>query len=293
MKFTPKPIADEVNVSKVHPLVNFAYLLGGIVSVTLLAYVLLGLAVDWIVPRLSAEQEQRIGETLAPSVAPQLGGTAIEDDTRIAYIADLLEELRSPEDAMEIPFAVNLLDSSLVNAAALAGGQIFVTTAFLEQVESENELAFVLAHEIGHLSARDGLRSMGRSLVVLLGALVLNFGTSNTTGTPEVVTQTLNLNALDYSRTQEYRADVYGLEAVVRVYGHGAHSLEFFERLAQHEDRIPDNIMAVSEYFQTHPLTDKRIDRLEAVAEERGWSMVGERVPVPAGLGCANFQCDE
>lgn len=292
MKYTPKTANQEVNVSKVHPLANFAYLLGGVVSVTLIVYFGLGVVVDAIVPRLSAEREIEIADALAPAVPPQLGGTEIENDTRIAYLVDLLEALRQPGDMREIPFQVTLIDSELVNAAALAGGRVFVTTAFLEQVESENELAFVLAHEIGHLSERDGLRSLGRSLVVLLGSMVLNLGTSSTTGTPDVVMQTVNLNTLDYSRTQEYEADLYGLQSVVARYGHGGASLDFFQRLAQKEAIAPEGLLKVSEYFQTHPLTQNRIDRLNEIAAERNWPMTGDVQPAPAGLGCRNFQCD-
>lgn len=291
MGFKPKAITEEVNVSKVNPLIDFAYLLGVIISLTLVIYFILGLAVDWVVPQLSPQQDVRIGEMLAPAVAPQLGGELIQDDTRQAYLSELLEELRHPGDFADIPLTLNLVETELVNAAALAGGQLFVTTAFLEQVESENELAFVLSHELGHLSARDGLKSLGRGIFVLLGSLFLNLGYQGSG--PDVIGYTLNFNSLNYSRTQEYRADEYGLESVVRHYGHGENSLDFFRRLAARKEAFPEGLSRASEYFQTHPLTEKRIEHLRAIAAEQGWSMTGEITPVPPDLACANFTCDE
>ena len=179
----------------------------------------------------------------------------------------------------------------MVNAAALAGGQLFVTTAFLAEVESENELAFVLGHELGHLSARDGVRSLGRGIFVLLGSLVLNLGHEG--GGPDVIGYTLNLNRLNYSRSQEYAADEYGLESVVRHYGHGANSLDFFKRLAARKEAFPEELVRASEYFQTHPLTANRIEQLEAIAQQQRWSLTGEATPIPEDLACANFQCND
>ncbi|WP_159783061.1 M48 family metallopeptidase [Sodalinema gerasimenkoae] len=291
MGFKPKAITEEVNISKVNPLVDFARLLGAIIALTLVIYFILGLAVDWVVPQLTPEQDIWIGDTLAPAVAPQLGGEVLEEDTRQLYLSELLEDLCHPGDLDETPLTLNLIDSEVVNAAALAGGQLFVTTAFLEEVESENELAFVLGHELGHLSARDGLRSLGRGIFVLLGSLVLNFGHEGSG--PDVIGYTLNLNRLNYSRSQEYAADEYGLESVVGHYGHGANSLDFFERLAARKEAFPEGLVRASEYFQTHPLTENRIQHLDAIAREEGWSMTGETTPVPSGLACADFACNE
>lgn len=74
MGFKPKAITEEVNVSQVNPLVDFARLLGVIVTLTLVIYFILGLAVDWVVPRLPPEQDIWIGETLAPARGPTTWG---------------------------------------------------------------------------------------------------------------------------------------------------------------------------------------------------------------------------
>lgn len=290
MKYTPKEITEEVNVTKVHPLVNFAYLLGTVVGFTLLVYFGLGIAANLLVPRISNKREKQIGDLLAPAVTAQLNAKEIKDDDRIEYIEDLIESLRGEAANRKIPLTLHLVDSKIQNAAALAGGHVFVTTGFLKSVKSENELAFVLGHELGHLAARDSLKGLGRSLPLMFIFIVVDFGTSGTSGTPNIIKQTTNLSEMNYSRDQEYAADVYGLSAVVRRYGHGDNSLDFFERIAkiEKESRLGNN---VSEYFLTHPLTQKRVDILKQLAAENDWSMEGEITPLPDGLKCSNFEC--
>ena len=290
MKYTPKEITEEVNVTKVHPLVNFAYLLGTVIGFTVLIYFGLGIAANILVPRVSNKTEKQIGDLLAPLVTAQLNAQEIENDKRIGYIEDLVESLGGEEINRGIPLTVHLIDTKVENAAALAGGHIFVTTGFLRGVKSENELAFVLAHELGHLAERDSLKALGRSLPLMFILTVVDFGTSGTGGTPGIVKIAVNLTEMNYSREQEYAADVYGLSATVERYGHGGNSLGFFERVAKREgnNRLANN---VSEYFLTHPLTQKRIDSLQELAVENGWSMEGEITPLPEGLKCVNFQC--
>lgn len=291
MKYTPKEITEEVNVTKVHPLVNFAYLLGTVVGFTLLVYLGLGIAADFLVPRISNKTEKQIGDLLAPAVTAQLNATEIKDDKRIEYLEDLIVSLQGEEADGEIPVTVHLVDSKIENAAALAGGHIFVTTGFLNSVKSENELAFVLAHELGHVAARDSLKGLGRSLPLMFVLTVVDFGTSGRGGTPGIIKNTVNLTAMNYSRDQEYAADVYGLSAAVGRYGHGGNSLDFLERMAKREGntRLANN---VSEYFLTHPLTEKRLDFLKELVAENGWLMVGEITPLPEGLNCSNFECN-
>jgi predicted Zn-dependent protease len=286
MKYVPKEIKTEVNVSKTHPLANFASLLATVVGVTLAIYILLGIAVDAVVPRLSRETEVKIGNSLAPLAIAQLGGEALPEDVRVEYLEILTRSLLPP-DQKDYPITVHLVDSPIVNAAALAGGHLFVTTAFLESVQSENELTFVLAHELGHLQARDALKGMGRALLLLMGSTALNLGTSGTGGTPGIVGQTINFKELHYSRTQEEAADRYGLEATIRRYHHGGQSLDFFARVAE-KDRGQ-----ISKYFSTHPLTRDRVSALEKLARQQGWMMTGESTPVPENLACADFSdCD-
>lgn len=292
MKYTPKEITEEVNVTPTHPLQEFGYLLGIVVGVALGIYIGLGFAVEWVAPRVSQDTEIKIGNALVTPTLNQLGGKSLLEDSRHPYLETLLNELWATETGDKVPLNLHLVDSSLVNAAALAGGHIFVTTGFLEAIETENELTFVLAHELGHLLARDSLKALGRRLVLIVSASALNLGTSGTSGSPGIIFQALNLKELDYSRDQENAADNYGLALTIQRYGHGGGSLGFFERLNQTED-FGIKLPPVSEYFLTHPLTENRITELNKIATQKNWLMIGETTPLPVGINCPNFQCEE
>ena len=268
MEYQPKEIPEgvNVNVTSVHPLVNFAYLLGTVVAFSVLVYLGLGAIADQLVTRMSPKMEAKIGQQLLSTV-PNI---ATESHTKQKqYLEDLLNSLQTPNSHKSTPLTIHIQDDPLPNAAIIPGGHIIVTTALLEEAESENELAFVLAHELGHHVARDPLKGLGRSLVFVTVATALGFGTGNT----DMVTITGSLTNLHYSRQQESAADVYALSRIISFYGHGGASLDFFERM-QAKDQ--DHLSKFSAYFSTHPLTEERIETLHQVAIEKGWQMTGE-----------------
>ena len=289
MKYTPKEIPEEINVTPVHPLVNFGHLLATVAIATVAIYAGLGFVAVGLVSRLSPETEQKIGQVLLPAAAPP---PLILEDDRTQYLEQLLTSLQPSSLQSRPPLTIHLVDEPAVNAAILPGGHVLIMTGLLEAVESENELAFVLAHEMGHFEARDPLRALGRSLVFLSLASALGPGSSSSNGASALITMTGNLNQLHYSRKQESAADRYALSLIVQKYQHGGHSLNFFERLQEQEAALGPLIYQ-PELLSTHPLTQNRIDNLKLLAREQGWSLEGEATSLPEGLVCPNFkECD-
>ncbi|MEM9215698.1 MAG: M48 family metallopeptidase [Cyanobacteria bacterium P01_F01_bin.150] len=283
MKYTPKEITEEVNVTPTHPLVNFGYLVGTVIVSLILLYALMGLAVDLVVPRLSRETEIKIGNALLPIALAQFGDDELSDDTRVDYIESVIQPLVG-DDLQDLPLTIHLMDTDIANAAIIAGGHVFVTTGLLEESESENELGFILGHELGHLASRDALRGLGRSLFILLGSLALG-GASSGGQTSPLLSTTLDLQSLHYSRSQENAADRYGLTTTVQQYGHAGYALDFFQRNSEIEpDFLP-------EYVLTHPLSKNRIEDLETFATSQNWALVGPLKPLPENIECPNFTC--
>lgn len=274
MVYKPKEIPEDINVTQVHPLINFAYLLGTVVVFSVLIYVILGAIATQLVTHISPEMEAKIGQQLMSSI--------IKDDEEVntrqqQYLDSLLAELqKSNSHSYTLP-NIRIQKSPVANAAVLPGGHILVTTSLLQEAESENELAFVLAHELGHHVARDPVKGLGRSLVFLTVASALGLGS----GDVNFVGMTGSLTNLHYSRQQESLADIYALKAIVNYYGHGDGSLDFFHRI-QTEKR--DHRGKLSVYFSTHPLTQERIDDLNQLAQERGWQMEGDVTDLPDNI---------
>ena len=286
-QYVPKEIKEEVNVTPVHPLVNLANLFATVAVVGLIIYVLLGLAASQLVVRIGPETEEKIGASLTAAMPVRTAAA----DSRIAYLTELLEEIESETLSDEQtrpypPLKVGILETSEENAMVTAGSYLFVTDGLLSSVKSENELAFVLAHELGHLHNRDPLEALGRSLVLVTLNTLLGVGQS-TSALPTL----FNLTELNYSRQQEIAADDYAIEQIIDRYGHGGESLGFFERHREFEiggqaGRVFDT---VTEWQRTHPLSKDRIARLEAQFDANEWAKVGETTPLPENIECVNF----
>lgn len=271
MVYKPQELPEDINVTPVHPLVNFAYLLGTVVVFSAVVYLILGAIATQLVTRISPEMETKIGRQLLTTVPT----TATKSNLKQRqYLQSLLTSLNKSNSNNPVPLTIHLQESAYANAIIIPGGHIIVTTALLEEAESENELAFVLAHEIGHHVAKDTLKGLGRSLVFLTIASALGIGSGNA----DIVTLTGSITDLHYSRQQESAADIYALSSLVDLYGHGEASLDFFQRI-QAKNR--DNRGKLSAYFSTHPLTQVRIDALNRVAMEKGWQMTGETTDLP------------
>ncbi len=235
MKFVPKEITEEVNVTPVHPLVNLAYLLGTVALVGITIYVGLGLIAGQLVRRIGPETEEKIGASLVSSLFDSPNVERVDaDDRRLEYLQDLTTSLQDNLSQTEIaavdypPVKVSILDMPEENAMVTAGSYLIVTEGLLSNVKSENELAFVLAHELGHLHNRDPLNALGRSLVLLTVSGLLGLGQGPASA---LVPNALNLAEQGHSRTQESGADEYAIALMMARYPHGGHSLDFFRRI--------------------------------------------------------------
>ena len=273
MKYVPKKIPEGINVSPVHPLIHFTYLLGTVIIISALFFIILGFIAEWLATQISPEMEKKIGQQLYQMIASD----EKQDDKRVQYLEELLYSLPQSGENVRLPLIINLVESDIVNAAIMVGGHVFINTGLLDVVKSENELAFVLAHELGHFQAYDPTKSMGRSLVFVIILAILGIGTSESGGVPNIIPITFTMNNLNYSRQQEKTADLYGLSRVIKYYGHGGGSLEFFKHLQKTSFKI-------SEYFSTHPLNDARINALNIYAAENGWLLEGTLTPLPIFL---------
>ncbi|MEL6353834.1 MAG: M48 family metallopeptidase [Cyanobacteria bacterium J06627_28] len=288
MKYVPKEITEEVNITPVHPLVNLAYLIGTVSLGILIIYALLGLVAGQLVNRIGPKKEEQIGALLVQGLPFE----TIENDSRVDYLNELAASLQA--DVAQTPagpatypdLKVKILDTPLENAMVTAGSYLFITDGLLNEVQSENELAFVMAHEMGHLHHRDPLNALGRSLVWVTILSLLGFSPSQ--NSVVVPNNAFNLAELSHSRGQETDADDYAIALIMARYGHGAHSLDFFKRMQLKELDL-GLFNTVTEWQQTHPLSSARVERLETMFEENDWAVAGEAIALPENIGCKNF----
>jgi Zn-dependent protease with chaperone function len=270
VSFEPRLPDERVNVSERNPLAEGALLVGGLTAVVALLALTAALAADWLVPRLPPGLEVRLfgAFTPAPAESEEPG------DPRDAALQALVERLERhwPENPYELRASVWQEENA--NAFALPGGRILVTSGLLAGVASENELAFVLGHEIGHFRNRDHLKGLGRGLALglVLGAL----GMSGVGPAADVAALAGQLAQRRFDREQESAADRFGLELVAAEYGHVAGALDFLGREPEGEAEG----VWLAEWLATHPLSAERTRELAAYAQERGFAREGELVPL-------------
>lgn len=246
MTYVPKQPTENVNVSKRSPLVELTWLLGGSLALLLGTYFALGLAVDFTVDQLPADWEEVLAEHVAPPFAVD------EDDPFLDVVEDVLDDLVLELDEEPYDYEIGIAPSNEVNAFALPGGRIVVTRALITSVQSENELAMVLAHELGHFAHRDHLRGLGRGLAMTALSLLL-FGSDSTI--TQLFTGSLNVANASFSRRQETAADMFALDLLNTTYGHIGGATDFFTRLAKNEPRW-------GSWLNSHPASGERVLKL-------------------------------
>ncbi|HXG52308.1 MAG TPA: M48 family metalloprotease [candidate division Zixibacteria bacterium] len=222
----------------------------------------------------SWEQEVNLGRKASKEVAAAFG--LYRDPGLERYVEEVgrrvlaRSHLRRPETDPEIrntPVTFQILDSPVINAMALPGGHIYVTRGMLAHLNSEDQLASVLAHEIGHVSARHASRQawqqqLGQGLL-LGGALI-----GQIVGLP--AEQILNLGGaaaqlifLRYSREDELEADRLGVE-YTSLAGYDPTAVTgLFESLDRMQEKEGQGL---PNFLSTHPNPGDRIARI------RQWS---------------------
>lgn len=263
MKYVPKQARDDVNVSDTHPLVEASTLFVGLSAILVVIVVVLVFLIEVALYFLPAEDEAALFRNWLPDDIV----TVSPVDERLYQAQLLLDRLAFHWDDSPYEFRVEIDDSTDANAMALPGGLIVVTAGLLDKVESENELAFVLGHELGHYRNRDHMRALGRGIVF---ALVFSVMTGRDAGNVGINVADLALRS--FNRKQELAADEFGLELVFTQYGHVNQAWRLFERWDDGED----SPFEVAGYVSTHPQPEDRVDVLEEYARSRGWPLNGD-----------------
>lgn len=285
MEFDNREPDETVNYAIEHPLKEFAWLIFGVLGSLALATVLLGYFAGEVAARLPYRYEESVSMTVGSALQarPQTNAEKEAERELNALASRLVQHMPLPE-GMRI--AVHYDNSSAVNAYATLGGNVVILRGLLAKVGSENALAMVLAHEIAHAQLRHPVRSVGRGVAVGILLAVLNAGMGQSVAS-NVVGMTGSTVLLRFSRDQEREADAAALEAVAKLYGHVGGAKEVFQML----ERESHDAEAVKiPMLSTHPLSQERIDNLDALAKERGWLSDGQRAPLATALLASSAQ---
>ncbi len=213
---------------------------------------------------VSESQEIAMGQEYDPQAAAFFG---IYDDPELqAFVSEMGLAMAATSERPQLPWSFKLADDPAVNAFAIPGGFIYVTRGLMAALNSEAELAGVVGHEIGHVTARHSANQMSRQQLQQLGLVAGMVFSEQVRQYGGVLQQGLAVINLTYSRGDESQADELGIRYMTRG-GYDARELsDVMSTLAlasgQPNDRVP-------EWQLTHPYPENRradIDRVLATS---------------------------
>ncbi|MEM9950851.1 MAG: M48 family metalloprotease [Chloroflexota bacterium] len=207
---------------------------------------------------ITPNQEIALGLQSAPELIREFGGEYRDPEVQEAINTigfDLVNNSIARDEPWQWEFTV--LDSDILNAFALPGGQVFITTGMLSQLETVDEVAGVLAHEIVHVLARHGAQRIAQSELTngLIGAVAVASESASAAQTAAMISQLVNLQ---YGRDDEIQSDTIGVCIMIQA-GYDPMGMvgvqETLQSFSQGQ-RQP-------EFFSTHPNPENRIQQIE------------------------------
>ena len=213
---------------------------------------------------VSEADEVQLGLSEAQKVAasmPALQNQAVQD-----MVKRIGMDMAKGSERPNLPWNFTVLDDPVVNAFALPGGPIFITRGILTHMNSEAELASVVGHEIGHVTARHSASQMSKQQLMSAGLGVASIVSRTAAQYAGIAEQGLGLLMLKYGRDDEMEADRLGFRYMLNTKWDPREAVKMFQMLAktsggEKEGRPPA-------WMSTHPDPGNRAERATARLQE-------------------------
>jgi predicted Zn-dependent protease len=225
------------------------------------------------------------GKKAHEEVMKEFGGPLANPKLQ-AYVNDLGQRLAKQSHRANLTWTFTVLDSPDVNAFALPGGYVYVTRGIMAYMDSEADLAGVIGHEIGHVTARHGAQratkqqraGAGVMAATVLGVLLETVGVSGAAQAANQVSTGIAAGSIaSYSRDQELQADKLGAEYLSRVGYNPKNMVDVIGVLKDQERFAADNARAAGKkvpepgtggnWLASHPTNDQRLQQITGIAK--------------------------
>ena len=217
---------------------------------------------------IGEQQEIAMGREYAKQVQGEIG--LYQDKALQAYVQKIGKDLASHTERPNLPWEFHVVDDPGVNAFALPGGYIFITRGILAAFNSEAEMASVLGHEMGHVTARHSVEQMSRAQLAQLGLGVAMVASEDFRQYAGLAQMGLGVLFLKFSRDDESQADHLGLRYLMRDNYEAEEMPKVFEMLKRQTERAGGS--RLPEWQSTHPSPEHRSAKLHREIEKLGGS---------------------
>ena len=220
---------------------------------------------------LSQEHEIRLGDQATTKFLEQLGGE-VPSQIVLDHVRQIGKQLAATSERPELPWEFHVVDSEVINAFALPGGKVFISRGLLAKLKNDAQLAGVLGHEVGHVTAKHINDRMARAMGVQLVAVGVGVAGSTSDedwlkvlGVGTSVGGTIYL--LSFNRNQEFESDELGVRYMVQL-GYNPYGQRQVMKVLKRASRESGG-GGGPEWLATHPLPQSRIDRLTKLIQQQ------------------------
>jgi predicted Zn-dependent protease len=211
------------------------------------------------------KQDFEIGRQYAPEIEKELGGK-IEDEELQKYIDCVGQKIARISHKPYWEYHYIAVNDKSMNASALPGGYIFITKGMLEKLQTEAQLAAILAHETAHVVARDTSNAISNQIGI--GFLLAAAASSQSSGAVMTAAElSRRIIGLQYSRQDEREADIAGLDYMV-VAGYNPYGI--IETMQMLEEQQKERIV---EFLSSHPPPENRIAYLTQRIKTKNYNL--------------------
>jgi predicted Zn-dependent protease len=216
---------------------------------------------------VSPAQEKKMGLDASAQVEKELG-QSVQDQQLQDYISSVGHKIAAVCHTPNEEFSYKAIDHKSVNAFALPGGYIYITTGLLKVLNSEAQLAAVLAHETAHVTARHIAQQITRDFIINAGITVAS--TQVPSPAMRVAGIVKQLEGMSFTREQERQADEVGLNYLV-IAGYTPYGMvQTMEALQRASEG------GTIEFFSTHPSPAHRVEYIKEDINKRDYILYGK-----------------
>ena len=218
---------------------------------------------------MSEKRELEIGAEEHDKVMQSMA--VVEDEDLVAYVNEVGQRLAAVSDRPDLSFKFTVIDSPEINAFALPGGYVYINRGLLAYLNSEAELAAVLGHEIGHITARHAVQQQSRGSLARVASGVGGIVAAVATGSGYIGSQIMDVGSLwaqaglsGFGREHELEADTLGAEYLLRAGYNPQAVINVVTVLKNQEDfntKVANQQPSYHGLFATHPRNDTRLQQ--------------------------------
>lgn len=197
------------------------------------------------------EKEVKIGDTIAPKIERQYDIVAdVDVNERVQRILDRIVAVC---DRKDLVYFIKVIDDDPINAVSLPGGYVYIFRGLIDKIDNDDQLAGVIAHEVGHITARHGVKRMQAAYA----AMVLQIASVQTNAqVASGVNLALNSLFMEHSQQDEFEADRLSVKYVKKAGYDPQAMVAFLEKLKAEGAKEP---LKKYSYWRTHPHISQRI----------------------------------